>query len=253
MLQAESPQVQAPASPFGIEVQLPPRKPLRALEEFQGSLAQKVYGCLREAILSMSLRPGDILRKPEICEALGVSRSPVSEAVARLAVEHLVRIVPQAGTYVARFSLEEIREGVFLREALELAAVERVAQSVTEDQLILLRRNLRLQHALLEDLDFTGFYQTDAAMHELILSFTGFRRVAAMADTAWVHVNRARQLILPASGRVQATYVEHLAILAAIEARDPQAAREATKVHLGQLIGFLEPLALSRPDLFEPD
>lgn len=235
------------------EVQLPPRKPLRPLAAFTGSLAQRVYACLREAILSMSLRPGDILRKPEICAQLGVSRSPVSEAVARLAVEHLVRIVPQSGTYVARFSLAEIREGAFLREALELAAVEKVAQTVTDAELTLLRRNLRLQRGLLEDCDFFGFYQTDAAMHELILSFTGYRRVAALADTSWVHVNRARQLILPAPGRVQSTYAEHQAILSAIEARDPAAARSATRLHLGRLVGFLEPLALERPDLFEPD
>jgi DNA-binding GntR family transcriptional regulator len=52
---------------------------------------------------------------------------------------------------------------------------------------------------------------------------------------------------------VQSTYAEHQAILAAIEARDPVAARAATRLHLGQLIGFLEPLALARPELFEPD
>ena len=243
---------QAPEVP-ALEVQLPPRRPLRPLDAFAGSLAQRVYDSLREAILSMSFRPGDILRKPEICAQLGVSRSPVSEAVTRLAVEHLVRIVPQTGTYVARFSLAEIREGAFLREALELAAVEKVAQTITDDELTQLHHNLRLQQALLDDDDFDGFYQTDAAMHELILSFTGYRRVAALAETSWVHVNRARQLILPAPGRVQSTYAEHQAILAAIEARDPVAARAATRLHLGQLIGFLEPLALARPDLFEPD
>ena len=243
---------QAPEVP-ALDVQLPPRRPLRPLDAFAGSLAQRVYDSLREAILSMSFRPGDILRKPEICAQLGVSRSPVSEAVTRLAVEHLVRIVPQTGTYVARFSLAEIREGAFLREALELAAVEKVAQTITDDELTQLRHNLRLQQALLDDDDFDGFYQTDAAMHELILSFTGYRRVAALAETSWVHVNRARQLILPAPGRVQSTYAEHQAILAAIEARDPVAARAATRLHLGQLIGFLEPLALARPDLFEPD
>ena len=243
---------QAPEVP-ALEVQLPPRRPLRPLDAFAGSLAQRVYASLREAILSMSFRPGDSLRKPEICAQLGVSRSPVSEAVTRLAVEHLVRIVPQTGTYVARFSLAEIREGAFLREALELAAVEKVAQTITDDELTQLRHNLRLQQALLDDDDFDGFYQTDAAMHELILSFTGYRRVAALAETSWVHVNRARQLILPAPGRVQSTYAEHQAILAAIEARDPVAARAATRLHLGQLIGFLEPLALARPDLFEPD
>ena len=243
---------QAPEVP-ALEVQLPPRRPLRPLDAFAGSLAQRVYASLREAILSMSFRPGDSLRKPEICAQLGVSRSPVSEAVTRLAVEHLVRIVPQTGTYVARFSLTEIREGAFLREALELAAVEKVAQTITDDELTQLHHNLRLQQALLDDDDFDGFYQTDAAMHELILSFTGYRRVAALAETSWVHVNRARQLILPAPGRVQSTYAEHQAILAAIEARDPVAVRAATRLHLGQLIGFLEPLALARPDLFEPD
>ena len=236
-----------------VEVDLPPRHPLRPLTGFRGSLAQKVYASLREAILSLSLRPGDIIRKPEICATLGVSRSPVSEAVARLAGEHLVNIVPQAGTYVARLSLTEIREGAFLREALELAAVERVAQTATEEQLVQLRRNLRLQTALIDDKDIAGFYQTDAAMHELILSFTGFRRVGVLADTAWVHVNRARPLILPQPGRVQATLAEHQAIVAAIEAHDPQRAREATRAHLGKLIGFLEPLAQKRPDLFESD
>ena len=236
-----------------LEVDLPERQPLRPLDAFSGSLAQKVYSSLREAILCLNLRPGDILRKPEICEMLGVSRSPVSEAVARLAGEHLVQVVPQAGTYVARLSLAEVREGAFLREALEVAAVERVAGQITEDQLVLLRRNLRLQAALLHDGDIAGFYQQDAAMHELILSFTGFRRLAALADSAWVHVNRARQFILPQPGRIEQTLLEHEAIAAALEARDPDAARAATRAHLGKLIGILEPLAQNRPDLFEPE
>lgn len=235
------------------EVTLPPRRPPKPLTEFRGSLSQRVYASLRQAILTMALHPGDILRKPEICESLGVSRSPVSEAVARLELEHLVNVVPQASTYVARFSLNQIREGAFLREALELAAVERVALNVTEEQLVLLRRSLRLQAALLEDLDIAGFYQSDAEMHELILGFTGFPRLPMLADAAWVHVNRARQLILPQPGRIEATLAEHHSIVAAIEARDPVAAREATRLHLGKLIGILEPVAQKRPDLFDPE
>jgi DNA-binding GntR family transcriptional regulator len=229
------------------------RRPLKPLAAYPGSLAQKVYASLREAILSLDLPPGEFIRKPEICAALGVSRSPVSEAVARLAAEHLVRVVPQAGTFVARLSLAEIREGAFLREALEVAAVERVAERVSEDQVVQLRRNLRLQAALIEDQDFAGFYQTDAAMHGLILSFTGFPRAAELADTAWVHVNRARRLILPQPGRIEETLAEHQAIVEAIAARDPVAARVATQAHLGKLIGFLEPLAQNRPDLFEAE
>jgi DNA-binding GntR family transcriptional regulator len=225
---------------------------LRPLGEFDGSLANRVYLTLRSAILSLGYRPGEALRKPQICEALGVSRSPVAEAVARLAGEGLVDVVPQTGTFVARFSMAEIREGAFLREALELAAVDAVAGSITEDQLVLLRRNLRVQQAMVADNDFAGFYQMDARMHELILSFTGYKRLAVLAETSSVHVNRARQLVLPHPGRVQATLAEHHAIVAALEAHDPAAARVATRHHLGQLVTFLEPLMTAMPELFNP-
>jgi GntR family transcriptional regulator, rspAB operon transcriptional repressor len=225
---------------------------LRPLDAFAGSLAHRTYLALREAILTLGFRPGEALRKGEICAALGVSRSPVAEAVARLAAEGLVEVVPQSGTYVARFSLDEIREGAFLREAIELAAIDAVAGRLTEAQLVDVRRNLRVQEALVADGDFAGFYRLDAEMHGLILSFTGFRRVAQVADTAWVHVNRARQLILPMPGRVAQTLEDHRAILAALEARDGPAARDAMQRHLRRLVAFLEPLETSHPELFAP-
>lgn len=239
------------------ESELPPQDQsaesrLLPLDRFQGSLGQRVYQCLRTAILALTYRPGEILRKPEICAALGVSRSPVSDAVARLAAEGLVEVVPQAGTFVARFSMEEIREGAFIREAIEVAAAERVAETVTDAQLVLLRRNLVVQAALLADGDISGFYKTDAEMHELILGFTGFRRLAQVSDTAWLNVNRARRLILPVPGRVAQTLDEHRAILSALEAREPAAARAAVQGHLRQLLHYLEPLERERPELFGP-
>jgi DNA-binding GntR family transcriptional regulator len=225
---------------------------LLPLAGFSGSLGQRVYQTLRHAILSLAYRPGEILRKPDICEALGVSRSPVADAVARLQVEGLVDVLPQAGTFVARFSMQEIREGAFLREAIEVAAIERVATLITDDQLDRLRRNLTLQTALVADGDIPGFHALDSEMHEMLLSFTGFAKLAQVSETAWLHVNRARQLILPVPGRVQATLGEHAAILAALERRDPAAARDATRTHLRQLLTYLEPLERNRPDLFSP-
>lgn len=225
---------------------------LPSLGAYQGSLGARVYQVLRQAILSVAYRPGQILRKPDLCAALGVSRSPVSDAVARLAAEGLVDVVPQAGTFVARFSLAEIREGAFLREAIELHAIDLVSKTITEDQLTLLRRNLAVQKALVETGDTLGFYQADAEMHGLILSFTGFRKLAQVAETAWLHVNRARQLVLPVPGRIEQTLEEHRAIIAALEARDPEAAKEAVRTHLAQLIRYLEPLERERPELFDP-
>lgn len=225
---------------------------MRPVEAFTGSLAQRAYQSLREAIIGLAYRPGEALKKPDICARLGVSRSPVSEAIARLAAEGLVDVVPQAGTFVARFSMEEIREGAFLREAIELAAVEELAERITEDQLVQLRRNLRVQEALVQDGDFPGFYAMDGEMHGLILACTGHRKLGQVADTAWVHVNRARQLVLPVAGRVAQTLAEHRAVVEALEARDPAAARAAMRRHLRQLITYLEPLERERPELFAP-
>lgn len=223
---------------------------LKPLDGFEGALSNRVYLSIKDAILQLDYKPGQILRKQQVCEALRVSRSPVSEAVARLANEGLVTVLPQAGTYVARFSMEEIRESAFLREALELAAVEMLAPVITDDQIVQLKRNLRVQEVLVEDSDVTGFYEKDAEMHMLLMCFTGFKRLARMADTVWVQVSRARRLILPEPGRIDETLREHREIVEALAARDAEAARAATRRHLRQLLTYLEPLEQSRPDLF---
>lgn len=250
MLQLDGDKVQGRTSPEKSFAGLDQSQTLPPLDAFSGTLAQKAYGSLKQAILSLVLKPGEVLRKPEICEQLGVSRSPVAEALARLAGERLVDVVPQAGTFVARFSLEEIREGAFLREALELAAIEQLATTLTDQQMVELRRNLRIQEALVKDGDYLGFYQMDREMHRMLLSFTGYKRLGQLAETSWLHVDRARQLILPEPGRVQATLEEHMAILAALEGRNAAAARAATRHHLRRLVAVLEPLMRTRPELF---
>ncbi|WP_269582903.1 GntR family transcriptional regulator [Roseibium sp. Sym1] len=225
--------------------------PLPDIGKLSGSLAQRVYEALRSAILAMDLPPGTPLKKQVICEQLGVSRSPVTEAITRLAAEGLVEVIPQSGSRVTRFSMSEIREGAFLREAIELAAVAKVAVERTEEQLAELTRNLRLQALCLEDHDEAGFYREDERLHELIFSFTGFPKLNAIAATGWVQVNRARHLLLPMRGRAIASYEEHRAIVEAIREQDPEKARKAMQVHLSELVTRLEPLVESRPDLFE--
>ncbi|WP_350335988.1 GntR family transcriptional regulator [Coralliovum pocilloporae] len=223
---------------------------LADIAELEGSLAQRVYQTIREAILSLDFPPGAILRKGAICDALGVSRSPVSEAIARLSAEGLVNVVPQSATRVSYFSMWEIREGSFLREALELAAVAKVAEDVTDEQIAQLSRNMRLQQLLVEDGDYSGFYQTDEEFHGLMMQFTGFKRVTTVASTVSLQVTRARMLLLPTQGRVSETLVEHQAIVDAIKNRDPSTAQDVMRFHLRQLMPRIEMLAKERPDLF---
>lgn len=242
MMQENSPSDPAQGSEFR----------LRSLDAYEGNLARRTYAALREAILTLRYKPGEALRKQDICATLGVSRSPVAEAITRLSNEGLVDVVPQSGTFVARFSMEEIREGAFLRESIELACAELLAEIITDEQITELRRNLRLQKVMVEEGDFAEFYRLDGEMHDLIIGFTGFKQLSTIAKTGWLHVDRARQLILPMPGRVAETLQEHYGLVDAIAARDPQAARKAMRAHLGQLMKSLIPLEKTHPELFDP-
>ena len=224
---------------------------IRTLDNFQGSLTDRTFLAIREAIMELNFLPGEIIRKHDICNTLGVSRSPVSEALAKLRNEGLVEVVPQSGTFVSRFSLQDIKEGAFLREAIELACIEILASNISEQQLIDLNRNLKLQKVLAETDDYQGFYQLDAEMHSMIMDFTGYKNLAKVTKTGWVQVDRARQLLLPVHGRLKKAFQEHRAVIKALEQNDVALAREKMRTHLNQLILLLTPLEKKHPHLFE--
>jgi len=224
---------------------------IRTLDNFQGSLTDRTFLAIREAIMELNFLPGEIIRKHDICNALGVSRSPVSEALAKLRNEGLVEVVPQSGTFVSRFSLQDIKEGAFLREAIELACIEILASNISEQQLIDLNRNLKLQKVLAETDDYQGFYQLDAEMHGMIMDFTGYKNLAKVTKIGWVQVDRARQLLLPVDGRLKKAFQEHRAVIKALEQNDVALAREKMRTHLNQLILLLTPLEKKHPHLFE--
>ncbi|TDO99546.1 GntR family transcriptional regulator [Marinomonas balearica] len=223
---------------------------LNRIQNLSGSLSQRVYQSLREAILSMQYPPGTVIRKNEICEQLGVSRSPVSEALARLSAEGLVDVIPQSATKVSCFSMDEIREACFLRQALEIAAVEKVTKERSEEQLAALTRNVKMQALLVEDKDFIGSYQIDEEFHTLLMNFTGFSGVSHVLDSVSLQLSRARMLILPEAGRPEEAVKEHQAILAAIKNQDVDAARDAMRFHIGQLIPRILPLEESHAEYF---
>jgi DNA-binding GntR family transcriptional regulator len=216
-------------------------------------LGQRVYTALRNKILTMSFEPGAVLRKGALCEQLGVSRSPVTEALNKLSSDGLVDIIPQSATRVSQFSMFELRQESFLREAVEVAAVAKVALDHTNDQLTVLSRNLKMQRLLVEDVDFEGFFEADLEFHELILAFTGFPKVAVAAGQMSLQLRRARMLVLPAQGRPAEAVAEHQNILASIKARDADAARSAMSLHLQQLMTRIEPLERQHPEYFRPN
>jgi len=224
---------------------------LTPIEELEGSLAQRVYLSLQEAIIKLEYPPGTILRKGQICEQLRVSRSPVAEAIARLSADRLVDVIPQSASRVSEFSMDDLREACFLREALELAVIAKVAENRTKDQLLQLTREVRMQFLMIEDGDLEGFYRSDEAFHDLLMNFTGFPGVVSMASMIELRLDRARMLILPEEGRAMSAAQEHQKILEAIKKQDSSLAQKRMKEHLDHVLIHFVSLELTHPTYFK--
>ncbi len=210
-----------------------------------------VYDDLRAAIIGLRLKPGARIDKHEICRRLGVSRQPLSEAVARLAEERLVDIEPQKGTFVARIRLADVEEAAFVRRALEIATVHSIAPRFDEAAGKRLDRILTYHAAALKTKDWEEVYALDLRFHAMLFDRMGMERVAAAVESSRAPLERARRLLVPSVARSTATLREHRAIAAALAARSAKAASAAMGEHLDEVMAEVRRLATRRPDLFE--
>ncbi len=209
----------------------------------------RVHDALRQAIVQLDLKPGEFLDKQAIAARMGVSRFPVGEAMNRLAAEGLVDIIPQSGSRVALIKISDTRENMFLRRALEVETVRRLAGMASPELIEQLARNLRYQRAAIEAVDLKGFHGFDLAFHALLQDHLGFERVRIATETARLGLDRVRQL-LNTRRRLELTLSEHKAIVAALEAHDGDRAARAMYSHLDAVMAELETFARERPELF---
>lgn len=209
----------------------------------------QLVDALREEIVSLALQPGTLIDKRALCARFGVSRFPVSAALLRLRDEGLVEVKPQSGTRVSRLKLSDVRENMFIRQALEALAVRSLAGSLQATTLASLEGNLKAQTAAITAGDTSGFHALDLAFHEIMLDAVGFARVKTFVETARLSIERVRRLL--ATPRRQAdTLIEHRAIVAGLRAKDPARAAAAMEAHLGKVMAGLLELADRQPDLF---
>jgi DNA-binding GntR family transcriptional regulator len=209
----------------------------------------RVHMALREAIVQLDLKPGEMIDKQAIAARLGVSRFPVSEAMNRLATEGLVDIIPQSGSRVALIKISDARENMFLRRALEMETVRHIAGAASSALIDQLLSNVRYQEAAAETGDLKGFHGFDLAFHATLFDHLGFERVRTAAETARLGLDRVRRL-LNTRRRLELTLEEHRAIVGAIAAQDGDAAAEAMSRHLDAVLAELETFATERPELF---
>lgn len=216
--------------------------------EKRGGATARVVEILRNAIVMHAFEPGAPLDKARLCEKLGVSRFPVSEALARLKAEGLVDIQPQRGTTVSLIRLSDVRENMFLRKALEVEAVKSLAGTIDDVIVARLHDNLAAQKQVAAG-DRQNFHGLDLAFHDTLLTTLGFPRVKAAAESARLALDRVR-LLLSSPLRNARTIEEHGRIVAALEQRDNMRAALAMGDHLDQVMKELMSFARREPELF---
>ncbi len=216
----------------------------------RGETTAKVERALRDAIVGLDFEPGEFIDKAKVCERLGVSRFPVSEALGRLAAEGLVEILPQRGTRAARIRLPEIVESMLIRRALEAMVAEVAAERLPPAAMGALEANVEAQETAVARGDRPGFHRLDLAFHEALVEGLGLSRVAAVIEASRANVDRVRRL-LSSPRRHAVTLAEHRALLAAIRARNPEAARRAMEDHLDAVMEDLQRFSAAHPEVFE--
>ncbi len=198
----------------------------------RSNLSEGAYLEVRKALLSDRYSPGDRIGVEELRRELGVSRTPVWDALNRLEVEGIVEIVPRRGVFLLTFSAEKARELYLVREALEGMAARLAAEDLTQRHEELLRKSVDAQAACLEKGDVEGYADATIKFHDHILEATGNRTLERMLKSVYAQIEalRLRTLYLPV--RLRASFDEHQRIMNAIVRREPVQAEREARAHI---------------------
>ena len=214
------------------------------------SAAQRIEVELRRAIVAMELLPGARLSEETIAARHGVSRQPVREALIALSRTRLVEVMPQRGTRVAKISVAKMAEARFVREAIETAVVRRACEAFDAKARLRIDDLLDLQTKMAERNDHVAFQRYDELFHIALTEGAGCPLAwQAIADIK-AHMDRVCQLTLPGTSSMIPLIEQHRAIMAAIDARDGDAATAAIHYHLTEILRALTRLEAEHAELF---
>jgi DNA-binding GntR family transcriptional regulator len=207
---------------------------------------EEAYARLKEAILSLQLLPGEPVPETEWAERLGMSRTPIREALRRLEYEGLVTSERRRGWFVYSLSLDEIRHIFDVKVALEGFAARLAAERITGEQAARLNRALEEIALATEEQDLDAWHEADQHFHGVLFDAAGNPRLQQIVSGLNDQLHRIRAGHLALKGRMDRSLEEHRAIAEAVLSGDGQAAEEVMRAHLRDLresvIGVLEDL-----------
>lgn len=214
------------------------------------SIADQIYDELRRMVVQLDLPPGHALSEKTTAELFNVSRTPVREAILRLADHGLVTVAPQFGTFIAAIDPDEVRQAQFMREHLEVAIAMRLCDMDGLD-LSPARDLIVQQNAVASSGDFARFTVLDDQMHAWLFDKAGMGRLWSAIHVKKAHLDRIRFLHVPEPGKIKQVAEQHVAILDAIGAADRATTEARVREHTSGSVVYLETLLVERPELFE--
>ncbi len=193
-----------------------------------------VFETLKQEMLDLVWKPGQSISENEVCGRFDVSRTPVREALRRLQEQGFVHTVPYSGTYVTRLNLENIRQMIYMRVAVELMVMRDFMKLATPFQMEEIRHQIRLQELLIQQPDFEPeqFYRMDAQMHAVWFAATGKEKLWEFIQAQQLNYTRSRMLDFVTETDFTRIIREHTDLLRLLEEKAEQGLEEALKKHL---------------------
>jgi DNA-binding GntR family transcriptional regulator len=205
-----------------IPVKLDNYKPLREI----------VFESLREAIINGHLKPGERMMEIQLAEEMGVSRTPIREAIRKLELEGFVVMIPRKGAYVAGISLKDIADVFEIRVALEGLAAALAAERMTEAELEELERILVKKAEAVEANDLEEVVEADTEFHDLLYKSSRNQRLSQIISNLREQIQRFRATSLADPRRMRESLEEHKKIVEALSERNIATAQAAAQEHI---------------------
>ena len=206
---------------------------------------------ITERIINLRLPPGSMVSESELADEMGLSRTPVREALIELSRIQIVAVYPKKGSSIALIDYAMVEESRYIRYMLEMNIVEQVCRTALSGDLNRLSRNVRLQAACLENKDLPRLLQLDNEFHKSLFDIARKPMVYQLMQSMQIHFDRVRMMSLEA---VKDTKIvqDHQAILDAIIKRDTAAAQAMMDRHLSRYQIDEQALRLRYPSYFVP-
>ena len=203
-------------------IKLDSYKPLREL----------VCENIRQAIIDGTFSPGERLMEIQLADEMGVSRTPVREAIRKLELEGFVVMIPRRGTYVADISIKDITEIYEIRTCLDTLAAGLAAERITDEELEALNRLLVEIGQHIADNNMEKIVEADTAFHDILYQASRNERLRSIINNLREQLTGIRGRSMSYPGRLIETMEEHRTLVDSIAARDSERAQEAARVHI---------------------